>query len=159
MKGTFTLLHDRTRKYLRQARFLAKEWSKDPSTQCGTIAIGKKGQVLSTGFNGFPRGIKDTPTRLNNREEKYKYVVHSEQNCIYNAALTGVSLDNSEMYIWGLPVCSECAKAVIQVGVQRVFTCHPAEISEKWRKSGEFTSELFSEAGVRYMTYYESEID
>ena len=35
---------------------LAKEvstWSKDPSTQVGTVAVGSKGQVLSQGIMGF----------------------------------------------------------------------------------------------------------
>lgn len=50
---------------------LAKEistWSKDPSTQVGAVVIGEKGQLLSQGYNGFPRGINDTDDRLNNRE-------------------------------------------------------------------------------------------
>jgi len=41
---------------------LAKEissWSKDPSTQCGAVIVGDSGQVLSQGYNGFPRGISD----------------------------------------------------------------------------------------------------
>ena len=52
---------------------LAKEvstWSKDPSSQIGAVAIGPKGQVLSQGYNGFPRGIIDTEERLNNRALK-----------------------------------------------------------------------------------------
>ena len=63
---------------------LAKEvstWSKDPSTQVGTVAVGSKGQVLSQGYNGFPRGVDDDISRLEIRETKYKYVVHAEMNC------------------------------------------------------------------------------
>ena len=77
---------------------LAKEvstWSKDPNTKVGAVVVGSKGQILSQGYNGFPRGIKDTNDRLNDREKKYKFVVHAEQNCIYNATLNGVSLDGN----------------------------------------------------------------
>jgi deoxycytidylate deaminase len=65
---------------------LAKEvstWSKDPSTQVGAVTVGSKKEVLSQGFNGFPRNIKDTDERYNNRETKYKFVVHAEMNAIY----------------------------------------------------------------------------
>ncbi|VVM20888.1 dCMP deaminase (EC [uncultured Gammaproteobacteria bacterium] len=50
---------------------LAKEvstWSKDPSTQVGAVTVGSKKEVLSQGFNGFPRNINDTDERYNNRE-------------------------------------------------------------------------------------------
>ena len=98
----------------------AAQWSKDPSSKIGAVAIGGKGQVLSTGYNGFPRGIQDYDDRWNNREEKYKYVVHAEMNCIYNANYHNQSLKGSTMYIVGLPVCHECAKGIIQAGVVRV---------------------------------------
>ena len=123
-------------------------WSKDPSSKIGCVAVGNHGQILSQGFNGFPRGIADTPERLNNRDEKYKYVVHAEQNCIYNATLNGVSLNDSTLYVYGLPVCSECAKGVIQVGVKRVFMCYPVSISHKWKDSLQDTYRMFNEVGV-----------
>ena len=46
-------------RYLQMAHGVAS-WSKDPSTKVGAVIIGAKGQVLSTGYNGFPRGIADT---------------------------------------------------------------------------------------------------
>jgi deoxycytidylate deaminase len=32
-------------------------WSKDPSTKVGAVTVGSKKEVLSQGFNGFPRNI------------------------------------------------------------------------------------------------------
>ena len=58
------------RRYLKLADSVAT-WSKDPSSKIGAIAVGSKGQVLSQGFNGFPRGIQDTHQRLETRELKY----------------------------------------------------------------------------------------
>lgn len=137
----------RMKKYLDLASHIAG-WSKDPSTKVGAVAVGRDGQILSQGYNGFPRGIIDTYDRLNNREEKYKFVVHAEMNCIYNATLNGVSLRDADLYVSGLPVCSECAKGVVQVGIKRVFMCYPEEIAEKWNESFEITSKIFREAGV-----------
>jgi dCMP deaminase len=131
---------------------LAKEvstWSKDPSSQIGAVAIGSKKQVLATGYNGFPRGIADTDDRYYNRDKKYKFVVHAEQNVIYNATYNGVSLDNSTLYVWGLPVCCGCALGIIQVGVKRVVMPQ-MEYPQRWLDSFETTSALFKEAGVDY---------
>ena len=138
------------KKYIRLAREVSS-WSKDPSTQIGAVAVGEKGQLLAQGYNGFPRGIEDSEYRLNNREEKYKYVVHAEMNCIYNATYNGVSLNGSTIYIYGLPVCSECAKGLIQVGVKRVVSTPITDATpNKWVESTKLTKEIFEEAGVEY---------
>ena len=138
------------KKYIRLAREISS-WSKDPSKQIGAVAIGEKGQVLAQGYNGFPRGIEDTDDRLNHRQTKYKYVVHAEMNCIYNATYNGVSLNGSTMYIYGLPVCSECAKGLIQVGIKRVVSTPITDATpETWVESTKLTKEIFEEAGVEY---------
>ncbi len=131
---------------------LAKEvstWSKDPSSKIGAVAIGSKGQVLAQGYNGFPRGIDDREIRFENKELKYRYVVHAEMNVIFNATYNGVSLDGATMYVTGLPVCSECAKGIIQVGVRRVVM-KDIEIPDSWQDSWRKTQEMFNEASIQF---------
>lgn len=123
-------------------------WSKDPSTKIGAVAVGSRRQILATGYNGFPRNIVDSEDRLKDRPTKYIYTVHGEMNCIYNATLNGVSLDGADIYVYGLPVCSECAKGIIQVGIRRVFMCYPETISDKWKESGKLTKSMFDESGI-----------
>ena len=133
---------------------LAKEistWSKDPSTQVGAVVIGNNGEVLSQGYNGFPRSIKDTPQRLKDREKKYNLVVHAEMNAIYNASLNGVSLKGSTLYVYGLPICNECAKGVIQVGIDKVIATRPADYNKEWDESIKDAKALFKEAEVEYI--------
>jgi dCMP deaminase len=126
-------------------------WSKDPSAKIGSVAVGSKGQVLSQGYNGFPRNIKDTDDRLTDRDTKYKYVVHAEMNMIYNATYNGVSLDGATVYVSGLPVCSECAKGLIQVGVKNVVMSNiDIESSQKWLESFKLTKQLFKEANITW---------
>ena len=136
---------------------LAKQvgtWSKDPSKQIGAVAIGSKGQVLAQGYNGFPRGIDDNESRLNTKEIKYKYVVHAEMNLIYNATFNGISLNGSTVYVSGLPVCSECAKGLIQVGVKQIVMSKDSleNSDEKWLESFELTIALLNEAGIHWKT-------
>ena len=147
MRGTLTLLNKWDARWLEIAGVVST-WSKDPSTKIGAIAVKDK-RLVSTGYNGFPRGIQDYDDRWNNREEKYKYVVHAEMNCIYNANYHNQSLKGSTMYIVGLPVCHECAKGIIQAGVVRV----DAEFKDaplKWARSTEITEKMFKEAGIIY---------
>ena len=130
---------------------LAREvssWSKD-RTKIGAVAINDDRQVLSMGFNGFPKGIDDSKERLENRETKLKYVVHAEMNCIYNAGHNGVSLKNSTLFVYGLPTCSECAKGVIQSGIKHVFMCYPEIINDgPWGQSFKDSREMFFEAKI-----------
>tara|TARA_B100000579_G_scaffold199096_1_gene162781 strand:- start:4430 stop:4882 length:453 start_codon:yes stop_codon:yes gene_type:complete len=136
-------------RYLALAKQIS-QWSKDPSTKIGAIAVGEKGQVLAQGFNGFPRGIDDSDDRYYNKETKYKYVVHAEMNVIFNATYSGVSLDGATLYITGLPACSDCAKGIIQVGIKRVVM-EKTELPKHWQDSCKFTEKLFQESGVEYV--------
>lgn len=129
-------------------------WSKDPSTKIGAVAVGSQGQIISQGYNGFPRGIIDSDNRLSVKEEKYKFVVHGEMNCIYNACLNGLSLKDTTLYVYGLPVCSECAKGIIQVGIKTVITQYGnTNLNPKWADSNILTKQLFSETDVVYLEF------
>ena len=126
-------------------------WSKDPSTQVGAVAVSNNGLILSEGWNGFPRGIRDTPGRLGDRQTKYDYMVHAEKNLIYNATRNGISLLNSNLYVYGLPVCSECAKGVIQVGIKSVYILTDSmNVRDTWVESWKKTTDMFDEVGISY---------
>jgi dCMP deaminase len=148
MKGTLTLSNDWDTRFLDLAEHIS-EWSKDPSKKIGAVAVGAQRQILAQGYNGFPRGIDDTTDRYDNREEKYKLVVHAEMNVIYNASYNGVSLNGSTLYVHGLPVCSDCAKGIIQVGVKNVIM-RKAKTPDVWLESWKRTETMFKESGVYY---------
>ena len=115
------------------------------------------GQLLSQGYNGFPRRINDTDDRLNNRKRKYELVVHAEMNAIYNASLTGVSLRDSTLYVYGLPICNECAKGIIQCGIKKVIAMRPQIYNSQWDKSNKNAEALLREADVMYLIDVENE--
>lgn len=135
-------------RYLKLAEEVAS-WSKDPSRKIGAVAVGTKGQVLAQGYNGFPRGINDSEERYNDRERKYGLVVHAEMNVIYNATYNGVSLDGATLYVTGLPVCSDCAKGIIQVGIKRVVMKYMV-IPSTWIDSWNKTQEMFNETSIQF---------
>lgn len=134
------------KRYLELAKCVST-WSKDPSTQVGAICV-LNGNILSTGYNGFPRGIIDKKERLENRDVKLSYVVHAEQNVIYNACFHGISLKNSSIYIYGLPVCSDCAKGIIQAGIKDVYI-ENKEYSNVWTESFSKSLSMFKETDIK----------
>ena len=81
---------------------------------------------------------------------KYKMIVHAEMNLIYNAADNGVSLKGSTVYVVGLPACRDCAKGLIQVGVERVVMPMREDLDDKWSVSCADAQSFFDEAGVKW---------
>lgn len=142
------------KRFLQMAE-LVSTWSKDPSTQIGTVIVNDRRRILSTGYNGFPRGFTDDMGRLEDREQKYKLVVHGEMNAVYNATWNGVSLDGCTVYTTGLPTCSDCAKGLIQVGAKRIVCGYPKDIPERWVQSFEFTKQMFNEAHIDLTVYHD----
>lgn len=97
--------------------------SKDPSTKVGVVIIGEDNEILSTGFNGFPRGIDEVNDKTRwDGSDKYKWIVHAEANAVANAARIGVSLKGSTLYENFEPSpCSGCAGLLIQAGIKRII--------------------------------------
>lgn len=118
-------------------------WSKDPSTKVGAVLADERMIVLGLGYNGFPRGISDDLSRYEDRELKYKLVVHAETNAVLNSygSLLGSCLFSTE------PPCYECSKLLIQSGITRVVSWAKSEEDEWWKRWDNCFS-LFREAGV-----------
>lgn len=127
-------------------------WSKDPSKKIGAIIVKDK-RILATGYNGFPKGIDDAPEKYEDRELKYELVVHAEMNAIYNATFNGISLKDSTLYVWGLPVCSECAKGIIQVGINKIVIAYE-DVPQRWVDSFKKSSDMFDEANIDWQIIY-----
>jgi dCMP deaminase len=106
--------------YFMGIAMLAAKRSKDPSTQVGACIVSPDNIIISTGYNGMPKGCSDDefPWEREGAETKYPYVVHAELNAILNA--NGRDLRNSRVYVALFP-CNECAKAIIQSGVKEVI--------------------------------------
>jgi dCMP deaminase len=116
--------------------------------ECAVI-VNDDRRILATGYNGFPRGIDDSEQRLNNKEEKYPRIIHAELNALMNALYNGVSVKGATLYVFGLPVCSDCTKSVIQAGIKRVVIPVMKDVPQKWSDSwNEMSEPMFKEAGV-----------
>ena len=127
--------------------YLTAERSKDPSTKIASVLV-KDNNVIGSGYNGFPRKVMDLPERYNDRETKYKFVVHSEENAILTCARMGISTINSILYTQALP-CNSCAKSLIQGGVIEIVIHSRWPMSHsKWEESMKISKVMLKEAGV-----------
>lgn len=125
--------------------------SKDPHTQVGACIVSKTNKILSMGYNGFPAGCSDEEFPWTKEGEdldtKYPFVTHSELNAILN--YRGGSLEGTKLYVSLFP-CNECAKAIIQAGIQTVvydsdkYAGTPMNVAAK---------KMFDAAGVEYIRY------
>ena len=129
-------------RYMALARHVA-QWSKDPSTKVGAVLVGVDRKKIALGYNGFPKGVKDDPSRLENRETKYVFTQHAERNVLDNADFNTVG---ATLAVTMHP-CHECAKSIVSKGIFRVI-CPPAPDREPWKSSAKWTAEMFKEAGV-----------
>ena len=101
---------------------------------------------IALGINGFPKGIEDSPERLNNREVKYKYVVHSEPNAFANA---NSSVQGCTIYTFPFAPCAECMKLIITNGIKKVvYPAASQELRDRWGAKLDFAEELAREAGL-----------
>ena len=126
---------------------LTASWSKDPSTKVGCVIVDTMRTVVALGYNGFPRGVDDSPERYADREQKYPRVVHSELNAILNA---NGPVRGCVLYCT-FPPCCECAKAIIQSGINRVVIPLKMEEEEeaRWTDSVGVAFGMFEEAGIQ----------
>lgn len=93
----------------------------------GAVIVKEK-RILTTGYNGAPKGLKHCEEvgciRLeNNIESGTRHElcrgVHAEQNAVIQAAYFGSSIKDSTIYTTNFP-CVLCAKILINAGVREV---------------------------------------
>ena len=133
--------------YFMGIAMLAAKRSKDPSTQVGACIVSPDNIIISTGYNGMPKGCSDDefPWDREGAETKYPFVVHAELNAILNA--NGRDLRGSRLYVALFP-CNECAKAIIQSGIKEVIY-----LSDKYcdTPSNSASKRMLRAAGVNYI--------
>ena len=135
--------------YFMGIAMLAARRSKDPKTQVGAGIESQDNIIISTGYNGMPKGCSDDDFPWDRKADcendtKYPYVVHAELNAVLNA--NGRDLRGSKLYVALFP-CNECAKAIIQSGVKEVYY-----LSDKYADSMATlaSKRMLDSAGVSY---------
>lgn len=129
--------------YLEIAKSVSKR-STCSRRRYGTIVV-KSDAIISTGYNGAARKVKDCLEWGECLKDKvgapsgsgydYCQAVHAEENTIINAARNGTSVLGGTMYIYGenyedgsiaeAKPCDRCRRAIINAGIVSVVTRKP----------------------------------
>ena len=136
-------------RFMDVARLVAS-WSKDPRCKVGAVIV-KDRRILSTGYNGFPRGLSDSLEQYSDRQFKNSHVVHAETNAIYNSPIQPKSCS---MYCTFAP-CLNCSLAIIQAGVTEVIC--PTIVDGNWRANQEEAKAYMKEAKLSIVEIPEPE--
>ena len=119
--------------------------------QVGAVIVRDK-RILATGYNGAPRGLphceetgclREKLGIPSGQKQELCRGLHAEQNAIIQAALSGVSIADSQLYSTLHP-CIVCAKMIINAGIKRVIyeDSYPDSLSK----------EMLSQAGVEMVS-------
>jgi dCMP deaminase len=106
----------------------------------GAILVKDK-HILSTGYNGAPKGLKHCSEVGCIREnmnipsgERHELCrgLHAEQNAIIQAAVFGTSIKGSTLYCTNTP-CVVCVKMLINAGVEEIVYSgdYPDDLAKK----------------------------
>lgn len=120
--------------------------------QVGALLVRDK-RILSSGYNGSPRGLEhclevgclreELGIPSGQRQELCRGL-HAEQNAIVHAAYHGINIAGSTLYVTHQP-CITCAKMIINAGIEKVIY------------SGEYPDqrsvELLSQAGISLVPF------
>jgi len=87
--------------------------------QVGAVIVKDK-RILTTGYNGSPRGLPHC-TEVGCLMENGHCIrtLHAEQNAIIQAALHGVTTSGATIYVTHQP-CFLCAKTIINAGINEI---------------------------------------
>ena len=113
--------------FMEMAHVVAKR-STCSRRKVGAILVKNK-HILSTGYNGAPKGLKhcaetgciraDQNIPSGERHELCRGL-HAEQNAIIQAAVFGISIKGSVLYCTNTP-CVVCVKMLINAGVIEII--------------------------------------
>ncbi|MBN2070351.1 MAG: cytidine/deoxycytidylate deaminase family protein [Candidatus Krumholzibacteriota bacterium] len=93
----------------------------------GAVIVKDK-RIISTGYNGAPKGLKhclelgclrDQMGVPSGERHELCRGAHAEQNAIIQAAGSGTNLHGATMYCTNSP-CSTCTKMIINAGIRRL---------------------------------------
>ncbi|MFW5847515.1 MAG: deoxycytidylate deaminase [bacterium] len=142
---------DWDKRFIELSEFVSS-WSKDKSIGICAIIATKEHRVVSMGYNGFPSGADDSIEERYERPTKYLYTEHAERNAIYSAARQGISLNGCTIYHKWFP-CADCARAIIQSGIDTVVCEEPDLTTPKWGEHFKAALEMFKECGITIRYY------
>lgn len=116
------------------AQTFAQRHSQDPRTALGCLITDPLGNIVSSGSNSLPYGVREDRTSCN-QPRKYFTLIHAEIKAILVAARNGVSMRGTTMWLPWYP-CHVCAQSIIEMRIQRLVCTEPTSGVGTGRRHG-----------------------
>lgn len=121
-----------------------------PRRSVGCVLVSRDHRILSTGYNGAPRGLPHCAEDgcVLDGLGRCTRAVHAEANAIFQASRQGTNLLGSMVYCTDRP-CINCAMGLIQIGIASIMWSND-EIHADEREA---VVALFGQAGIEMRVY------
>ena len=138
--------------YFMKMAYLASERSTCLRRKVGAVIVIDK-RVLTTGYNGAPKGLphceetgclREQQNVPSGQRHELCRGVHAEQNAIIQAAVFGVSVKGATIYITNYP-CSVCVKMLLNAGITEIV------FDEKYKD--DLAIELLAQSDIKVRNY------
>jgi dCMP deaminase len=120
--AAYLMRHDPQRSwdtYFIEIARLVSTRSKDPSSQVGAVITIDK-TIISTGYNGIPRGLNDKIKERYEAPLKEFWMCHAEENALLNASRNGIKCEGGSLYVTPFQPCTKCALMAAQCGIKEI---------------------------------------
>jgi dCMP deaminase len=127
--------------YFMGLAFQVAEASKCLRAKYGSVLISADGRIISTGYNGKPRGSSNDgicyrANQPDNSRELPNCCIHSEINCLLFS--DPVERQDGTLYVSGIP-CTDCMLIIMQSGIYKlVYYDGPSESGHRGNSNAEF---------------------
>lgn len=105
-------------------------FSKDPSTQVGSVIVNLDKRIISMGYNGLLPDIPDSVEILNDRDLKYSLIIHAEDNAFRFVDKYHLDVSGCIIFTWPFIPCLNCYKLIKKYNISKIVS--PINDNPRW---------------------------
>jgi dCMP deaminase len=120
-----------------------------PNSAVGAILVSRN-RVIAQSANVIPPRLKagNGHQFALQESERYHFIEHAERATLFSARLAGESFTETTLYCTRFP-CSDCARAIVWFGVNRVVTAAGLTGEDRWLDSQRAALKILRGSGVK----------
>jgi dCMP deaminase len=127
--------------------FIVSLRSQDPNIHHGAVVVDENNHIIGSGYNGPIKLSDDNIIPWHNRDEKRKWMIHAEENCLLNCTKPASTNNSFKMYITGLP-CNNCLQRIINFGIKKIVIADRVGSITENQETEQMKEQLIKMSGI-----------